>query len=404
MNHPGMRSIIWTTTLRSVIALVIATVIAASAHLQATAGDAPMPGLAVHEWGTFTAVFSDDGRQLGSVNIDDEPVPHFVHTISPSGGVAHVPNPKLPGYTPGAVTPNPAATVRLETPVLYVHLPAGRSDPLPMRISATWHGGWLTQFYPQARFDGTVSTGTLSPSATSSLHWDVVARNEVRPIGPATFDAIWLAPREVQAAALHLAQGAEEERYLFYRGIGGGTSPWRARREAGQIALDWRSSVDIGAIAQEPSAIVISVQADGSRAWRAFRNGTASAEFTPAEHAATTPELEAWLHRALMADGLHADEATGMVHAWRVSWLFRPGLRVLAMVPQAHTDAELPLAITPAPSEVKRAMVARLELLADSQRPALARARQSATAAQDAHARHTLGRFTQVWLSDPAVR
>ncbi len=35
--------------------------------------------LVVHEWGTFTSLQDENGRQLGGINVDDEPVPSFVY-------------------------------------------------------------------------------------------------------------------------------------------------------------------------------------------------------------------------------------------------------------------------------------------------------------------------------------
>src|SRR5262245_60845706 len=35
--------------------------------------------LVVHEWGTFTSLQDENGQALGGINVDDEPVPPFVH-------------------------------------------------------------------------------------------------------------------------------------------------------------------------------------------------------------------------------------------------------------------------------------------------------------------------------------
>ena len=37
--------------------------------------------LIIHEWGTFTSLQDESGRTIGGVNIDDEPVPNFVHNL-----------------------------------------------------------------------------------------------------------------------------------------------------------------------------------------------------------------------------------------------------------------------------------------------------------------------------------
>jgi len=36
-----------------------------------------------HEWGTITTLQDEDGKELHGINIDDEPVPDFVHNLNP---------------------------------------------------------------------------------------------------------------------------------------------------------------------------------------------------------------------------------------------------------------------------------------------------------------------------------
>src|SRR5437870_1291138 len=40
---------------------------------------APSDPLVVHEWGTFTSLQDENGRSIGGLNVDDEPLPKFVH-------------------------------------------------------------------------------------------------------------------------------------------------------------------------------------------------------------------------------------------------------------------------------------------------------------------------------------
>src|ERR1700732_1534358 len=37
--------------------------------------------LVIHEWGTFTSLQDEDGKAVGGINTDDEPVPAFVHQL-----------------------------------------------------------------------------------------------------------------------------------------------------------------------------------------------------------------------------------------------------------------------------------------------------------------------------------
>src|SRR5436305_7117845 len=71
--------------------------------------------------------------------------------------------------------------------------------------------------------------------------------------------------------------------------------------------------------------------------------------------------------------GLYPKEARAMVETWRDSW-FEEGMRVLYLVPRATIDALLPLSITPAPQEIARVFVGRVELLSPEMRDTIGRA------------------------------
>jgi len=73
--------------------------------------------------------------------------------------------------------------------------------------------------------------------------------------------------------------------------------------------------------------------------------------------------LGASVTEALDATGLYHDEAIAMVSTWKRQWFKTPGLRVLYLAPQAWTDASIPLSIEPAPSEVTRVMMIRVEVI-----------------------------------------
>src|SRR5689334_2234116 len=104
--------------------------------------------LVVHEWGTFTSLQDETGRALSHINTDDEPVPFFVYGVSKSQ-VLIAPTEMPPPLSQGAPTGHPDVTMRLETPVTYFHLPAGVKQ-MTLDVSAEFHGGWLTEFFPKA--------------------------------------------------------------------------------------------------------------------------------------------------------------------------------------------------------------------------------------------------------------
>jgi hypothetical protein len=69
----------------------------------------------------------------------------------------------------------------------------------------------------------------------------------------------------------------------------------------------------------------------------------------------------------LQGEGLFPDEAEALLNTWELSYFKSAGLRLFFMVPRVWTDWHLPLDIS-APSEIKRAMVGRLELVTPEQR------------------------------------
>src|SRR2546423_2865359 len=92
------------------------------------------------------------------------------------------------------------------------------------------------------------------------------------------------------------------------------------------------------------------------------------AEFADGAYSSANLEkLRVEMRGALKEEGLFADEADALLSTWELSYFKSAGLRLFFMVPRAWTDFHLPLEIS-VPSEVKRAMVGRLELVTPEQR------------------------------------
>src|SRR5262245_44743511 len=98
----------------------------------------------VHEWGTFTSLQDEGGQTISGINTDDEPVPHFVHQL---GGLLLLRPTEVPGiFFQGAPRCHPDVTMRLETPVIYFHPPAGETNLVTANVDVKFRGGWLTEF------------------------------------------------------------------------------------------------------------------------------------------------------------------------------------------------------------------------------------------------------------------
>jgi len=79
-----------------------------------------------------------------------------------------------------------------------------------------------------------------------------------------------------------------------------------------------------------------------------------------------------------------------MVETWKSSW-FEEGSRLIYIVPREFVDNVLPLAIDPAPEQVVRVFVGRLEIVT----PTTVKAVKTAIAANDNAALDRYGRFLE---------
>ena len=345
-----------------------------------------------HEWGTFTTLQDEDGKELHGINIDDEPVPDFVHNLNPFLLSKPLLSSRHWQYRQKAAPRHhPYVTMRLETPVIYFYPPVGQVEPMNIDVHVRFRGGWLTEFYPQATphapllKEGQFDFGNLTPDTVSSLTWsDLTVGKEVT--GPSTDEHVWLAPRKVDAAGISTREG-ESEKYLFYRGVGCQQAPLRIAldRSGGRIKIHSRMSPALIGEQKAKFAVlwVAHVKPDGTSAFRtldgfeATRDGNpalreASYRFEAGEYARENQEkLHAAMHNALVEDGLFSDEATALLSTWQRAYFTSPGLRVFYLVPRAWTDFYLPLSITPSPEGLVRTMMGRIELISDEQRQML---------------------------------
>jgi hypothetical protein len=344
--------------------------------------------LVVHEWGTFTSLQDENGRTLSGINTDDEPVPPFCHDLAPR--LVLGPGVAAWGPSQGAPFGHREVTMRLETPVLYFHPPRGARDPLIATVKVAFHGGWLTQFYPRALgggfLEGDQAFGNLSRETTGTLKWENLKIGS-GPGGPETTERVWTAPRAVKAATV-TTTGNESEKFLFYRGVGHLACPVQVKRSADSKTLECRAQADPELARLPPMTIqhlwLASFRADGGCAFRSLPRTELSgadagqrmlfsvpAEFADKEHSpANLDKLRTEMRGALKEEGLFADEADALLNTWELSYFKSAGLRLFFMVPRAWTDFHLPLEIS-VPSEVKRAMVGRLELVTPAQRALL---------------------------------
>ncbi len=306
------------------------------------------PDLTAHEWGTFTAIAGRDGRAvewlpLGPRFTPSTDLPQFVEHIN---GV----NFKL----------GLRGTIRMETPVLYFYSP--RDLTVSARVS--FAKGLITEWYPHAdrvQPAGVMTETSLSQlSVDGSIGWNHVA---VSPKLAGEFPTELqpnpnYAARETASSPLRVQASTAEQRekFLFYRGVSASPLPISARLTPdGKLVIESLSEDEI------PNAILFERRSErvGYRLTGALTDATT---VDPPVLNGSVDSLYGDLEEILVGQGLYRDEAHAMVETWQDSW-FGEGSRLIYIVPSGFIDKVLPLTIDPAPGQIVRVFVGRLEIV-----------------------------------------
>jgi hypothetical protein len=361
------------TTGRGLSLLALILIISVAPLTAATIPTAQPGGLTIHEWGTFTSVAGEDGSAITwNVLGCKSDLPRFVKDFGYRGLKLGV-----------------SGTVRMETPVLYFY----SSRELEAHVKVTFPKGLLTEWYPQAEYevhqkgveDG--STPALAPgekrawtpaprnvagcmlchnqlngietetqNLTGTLEWSKIqVQPGTSPSLPVESEpSRYYAARQTDAAPIAVA--GQQEKFLFYRGVGAFPIPLSARVSSdGQVVVENHG--------QPPVPVVIRFENRERRI--GFRNAGGLRDRATIEAPALSgsfQELRKVLETALIGQGLFPKEAQAMVETWRDSW-FEEGSRLIYIVPAPAIDAILPLQVEPAPVQTVRVFVGRIELI-----------------------------------------
>ena len=216
-----------------------------------------------------------------------------------------------------------------------------------------------------------------------------------RPLPAAPSDALWNHAREVDAAFVSATDSTrgdarEWERFIFYRGLGESRLPFTVSTGSG-------GRVECGPDHADDLRHVFVVRVEKGRGTSRYlpslRCGEQVDTIVPAMDGALPVDRFASaigddLAGRLVESGLYPKEARAMVNTWRTSYFTTDGVRVLFVLPQSWTDRFIPLKIDPAPDELVRVMVGRVELLT-AERERLAEAAIAGLASADADERMT---------------
>ncbi len=340
------------------------------------------PDLTVHEWGTFTAIAGKDGRTV---------------EWSPLGLPSYPPSTDLPNFVEHMNGVNfklgLRGTIRMETPVLYFY----SSRDLTVSAKVSFAKGLITEWYPHA--DRVQPAGVMTDtslnrlSVDGSIEWNHV---DVSPNLAVEF------PREVQPNRYYAARetgssplrvqtttGEQQEKFLFYRGVSASPLPISARSTSEEkLVVDSLSGDEI------PNAILFERRGErvGYRLTGALTDATT---VDPPVLNGSVESLCGDLEEILVDQGLYREEAHAMVETWKDSW-FEEGSRLIYIVPSAFVGKVLPLTIDPAPGQIVRVFVGRLEIVT----AATATAVKTALAHNDEATLDKYGRFLEPILQN----
>jgi len=346
------------------------------------AGGQDLPGLTVHEWGTFTSIAGKNGQA-----VEWRPLP-ITGTTDLPGFVEHFDSTNFKLGLRG--------TIRMETPVIYFYSP----QDVKVSVRVAFAKGIITEWYPHALH--VKPRGVLRNAALDQLQTNGTIAWENVSISP---DLVPDLPREDRKSRYYTARetayspvsvttpnGDQQEKFLFYRGVS--ASPLPLSAELDSDARLWVKNLG----QEEIPAIILFERRGEAVGYRSVGAITDDVVLDPPELNDSVESLCAELEGILVERGLYPDEASAMVRTWRDSW-FEEGSRLIYIVPAGFVDNILPVAIEPAPAKLVRVFVGRLEIVT----PATVRAVKAAVASNDAATLKKYGRFLEPILEVAGV-
>ena len=309
--------------------------------------------LAAHEWGTFTTVAGEDGRAIEWLPLSGPTdLPCFVEHFQNSNTVKILPTEDASLIDYETARSLLWGKVRMETPVLYFY--GARETAMHVRVR--FPRGLITEWYPHATPSrlGVTATALRHPQFSSELDWSGVTLAANAAFPTEAGKSHYYAARATDALPLRV--GSQSEKFLFYRGVANFDVPLSARAVAsGAIELRNLGSEII------PNVVVFE-RSGSSIGYRIGGPLRGTMTIASPSRTATLESLHAALEKMLIDAGLYPREASAMLETWRDSW-FEDGTRVFYIIPRKSVDAILPLTITPAPADIQRVFVGRMELV-----------------------------------------
>ena len=338
-------------------------------------------GYQAHEWGTFTSLVGSSGITVNGMYHEDEVLPEFVHGFGevqarhdivmpplPNGLRAHLP-PALPVHRPchgkscfdASFYDTNVITQKMETPVIYFYGDAHKE----VEVNVKFPEGLITETFPAP-----VKTFPIKSQMPVLGNGEATFKIEV--VDALTGSIPYAAESNIYSHARKVASnivksGSEEEKFIFYRGLG------RFQPKISITSIHGNLNLTATQTTRPQEAFLVDVDQSGDAQMLhlgSFLNRTVSADEIArlkTHQSGGSEKIAIALEQALVGSGLNEDEASAMIATWSHGYLHVPGLRLLYILPRAEADQVLPLQMTPAPESFERVFVGRIEIMLDTE-------------------------------------
>jgi hypothetical protein len=347
-------------------------------------------GFEAHEWGTFTSLVGSNGITQNGMYHEDEQLPQFVHGFGEVQSTPLPPEepapppvvsqpPTRPGHSKGcfesAVYQANKITQKMETPVIYFYADhAQRVD-----VNVKFPEGVITETYPApVQTSPSINDANLVlKNGETQFTVDIQDPYVTQTLPSVDADNIYSHARAVDSN--FVKTGSEVEKFIFYRGLGRFQPRIHISSQGNSLTLSGPQS----ALPQAAFLVHVSQNGEGqmiaigqmsanrptfvsSEMVNALRAHSSPTNIQPNTHILSAAPAHQALVDALQNAGLKTNEAQAMVNTWEHGYLKVPGLRLLYILPRSEVDEVLPLSMSPAPQNLVRAFVGRIEILLDS--------------------------------------
>jgi len=294
----------------------------------------------MHEWGSLNVIQGSDQAIIGGLVDDQSDLPEFVHVWEK--------NPKK-------VYPAPLI---IEKPIIYFYT----NQVKRISVKVECPKGIVTQWWPAASdyAPNPSKNGNIAALTGGMVTWNDLFLRPQENIDNSflmnTDNHLWWpVARNTDSAIISNAEGISEK-FLFYRGISDYSPSLKANYENDK----WSFNSDKDKSFKNVMTIHVSKDKNASIKYYPSLILNDISEPTSID---TPAEAATILQSTLESAGLYTKEAKGMVEIWKDTLFSTPGTRFIYFMKDETLEEMLPLTINPTPTEIKRIMLVRVEML-----------------------------------------